>query len=176
MKRFGDNSLLVNGGLVCLGLLAGLLFIKISGHSEKSHLILCSEYFLYQYAYEKIDYRELLFYVCVNRLPLFLLLLVGSRSKNRKKVTAVVCFLCAFGITYLLGVSILRYGVRALALFFGLMTPQILFYVQSVFLILRQKSSKPWKSYGWGCIFFILGLLSEVYINPRWLRLLLELF
>ena len=70
----------------------------------------------------------------------------------------------------------LRYGLRALALVIGLMTPQIIFYTQSVHLLLRKKSPVPWKSYGWGGIFFILGLLAEVYVNPRWLRFLLELF
>lgn len=176
MKRLQDYSILQNIVLGGLGLLSGLLFIRLSGHGDKGHLIVCSEYFLYQYAYEKIDYKELLFYVMINRIPLFLLLLMGTFSKYRRKITLGVCFICFFGMTYLLGMNALRYGIRALALVFGLLTPQILFYAQSVYLLLKKKSQTPWKSYVWSGIFFIMGLLSEVYLNPRWLRFLLEIF
>lgn len=176
MIRYREHPMVIYIGLFCLGILSGVLFIRLSGHGAKSHLILCSEYFLYQYAYETVEYRELLFYVLINRVPLFLILLVASLSKYKKRITGGGLCVCSFGMTYLIGVTMLRYGLRALALVIGLMTPQIIFYTQSVHLLLRKKSPVPWKSYGWGGIFFILGLLAEVYVNPRWLRFLLELF
>lgn len=176
MIYFREHPILRNCVVTCLGVLSGVLFIKLSGHGEKSHLILCSEYFLYQYAYESIEYKELGFYVLVNRIPLFLLLVLGAFSKYRQKIAGGVVYVVTFGVTYLLGAGIMRYGVRALALIFGLMTPQILFYCQSMLLLLEQKKKNPMKCLGWAGGLFLTGILCEVYVNPRWLRFLLSLF
>ena len=91
----------------------------------------------------------------------------------------------------LLTMSVLQFGLQGGLVGAGLLFPQYLFYIPSVFYLCDQsyrQSMKIWKNKGMitgsvsryflqvilSGIFYLLGMLTEVYCNPIVLEWLLE--
>ncbi|SFP95975.1 hypothetical protein SAMN02910358_00275 [Lachnospiraceae bacterium XBB1006] len=171
--------------IICSCLLAGAIGI-VSGiwlsRTEESALGVYMEFFLENFLYEDVMREELLRYVLLHRSVLFFLGATNGTNlmKNSTKVSLLAITLYFVGYGW--GVLVLRYHAKAVVILIGMLTPQWYFYGCSLFFSERmrktfreEKLAGMWRNTALFAAFFSIGVLSEVTINPIWMKFLVEL-
>ncbi|MBE5905281.1 MAG: hypothetical protein E7277_00615 [Lachnospiraceae bacterium] len=150
--------------------------------SDENVLSLCMEYFLENFLYEDIIREELLRYVLLHRSVLFFLGAVNGTNLMRSSTRWGLLGLVLFFVGYGWGILILRYQIKAVVFLVGMLTPQWYFYGCSLFFsekmrktFQNEETSEMCRNTVLYAIFFGVGVMTEVIINPIWMKFLIEL-
>lgn len=176
VKSMKGNRLLI---FLFLGVLAGIAVVQMQSDSAFAGIF--SEFFLNQYAMMQIDYRSLLRYVASCRISQYMFLVcVGGMSGS---VTLLYLFIFFLGMAWgtVAAISALRLGMKGILICVFGMIPHVLFYVLAfgwVFLWTARKGSDRRRYLllsVLGGFLLVFGILTEVYINPRFFQQMMHM-
>ena len=123
--------------------------------------------------------KEYLLYIMKMRmLPLIGALFLWN-FRWRKIVVLMVSGWCSFFLGRILVAAILAHGVKGILLSMGALLPHTIFYVLLYFIIILQvydERRRKWKQIQIAAIIIllVLGIGSEVYINPNVLKRIID--
>lgn len=160
------NSLLF--WAVCGGIVAVCQCV-FTGAGQLSKITVMSEYFMYQYCYEKIDYSSLLVSVLIVRIPVLVAILVGSRTSYYIRIKCLLGFVGGYAFAYVTYILILRYGVCGFLMEILLLTPHAVFYCYSIWRLFFMKRGERGKR-NLGILVYFFGILLETYVNPLFVQ------
>lgn len=163
----------------------GILLANILGFEQLEQYGILNEYFIKQLLYVSINYNELFLYVVENRGVIFLLLLVFSITRLGMPVHFLYIAWNGFSFGVAMVSVIANFGIKGILVLCGFLFPQYLFYVLLYLLIFviscywqeRQESGQN-PSLGIPKVmlvavvivllvgFFMLGVITESYVNP----------
>ncbi len=179
--------------LFLAGGIAGFWILNLQGEEYLERSGMLSEYFIRQYKYLDVDGTALFYYILRQKgIWLLLVWLAGVTAVG----AAAAWFFCGWlGVLagILIGLGILRFGIGGLLFCLAAMLPQCLFYIPAWIFLIRgvfqkwvRRSGKSFsiRTLDWrygGILFlvsglFLLGILTESYINPWWMRQILRFF
>lgn len=185
----------IGGAFFLAGAVLGFWVLNFKGKELSGGNGIMSEYFIRQYKYFSIDGQELFYYILEHRMK-WMVLLWGLGWTSAGK--ASVCLWCGWlGVLggILGGMSVARFGILGLLFCIAAMIPQILFYAPAWLGIMNkiwkragnsggQKRIRSVKNLDWtyiaalavGIFVFLLGILTESYVNPWLMKQILKFF
>lgn len=164
----------------------GIVWANLLGSNSKNRFFMLNEYYFQQLKYAKIDCGGLLVYLLENRIPFLILFLLLSFTVAG--ILVQILFTGYFGASFgfLCVIAITNFGWRGIVYMGGFLFPHYIFYVLFYFLFLKifqkKKEGIPMEqreiaaSTGILVLLFVLGLLSESYVNPVFLKKLIQIF
>ena len=142
-----------------------------------------TRYFLKQFQYTQIDFYEVLWEVCVNRLGIFLFLLSVGLMRGGKWFYTGFAAWSGFAYGYFCVLSIGAFGSGGLLLCIAALFPQFICYISVylglVMLCVQQRRKDMWRGLAARLVLFLVlcaGMLLESYINPIILQKMLKIF
>lgn len=165
---------------------AGILTANLWGKELLTTYGIFNTYFLNQYAYAKIDYDKLLYELLWFRGKEIAAVLVLERFFPAKAV--LLLLECLLGVSFgiLMVVAIANFGAAGIVPVLSGVLPQWIFYLAGGVLFfsirikeepyLRNGTPGIFAGYVLCLLFFILGILSEVYVNPVLCQQILKKF
>lgn len=178
------------------GFLLGVLYIYFAGDKSGDGVDFFSVQNLMQFRYVDIVCEDYFWYLFRKRAGVLLLLMILSLALAGKYLLAgfLMLFGCSMGT--LLSVLIIRYGLKGMLLFFGLIFPQDFIYLPAVFgwvaLLIdwneglfggkmttrRRADGKKgkFKRVFLLCGVTIIGIAMECYVNPVVVKWCLKFF
>lgn len=172
-----------NGYLTAAAFFFGIVIANVWGKELLTTYGILNTYFLKQYAYANINYDRLLYRLLwVRGKEAAAVLILGKIFRTKVVLLFLECLLAAtFGI--LLVVAVANLGARGIFIMLGGVFPQWLFYAASMLLFFSARikkdtySGKKIPGVAVGCTFalllFLMGILSEAYVNPvLWQKIL----
>lgn len=190
-RRFMKLSLLLFG----VGFLAGILTVNFYGRDYVNETGLLSQYFLKQYKYLEIDSAALFFYILEKKLKW--LLLIWALGFTVVGVLCVGGYFTWFGYLggVLLSIGVLKMGAMGIFFCVFAMLPQAIFtiplwicFLNAVYRKASKQSNggtlKRFRHWDWSYLFILLcgtgvlllGILTESYINPLFMKVILKFF
>lgn len=177
--------------LFMAGLVIGIVLPDILWRMEWHQQTLSTMYLLRTFAAGSEDQTEYLLQVVKMRGSVYLLGMGCGISVFGVPFAVAGSVYLGMKLGLLLTMSVLQFGLQGGLVGAGLLFPQYLFYIPSVFYLCDQsyrQSMKIWKNKGMITgsvsryflqdilcgIFYLLGMLTEVYCNPIVLEWLLE--
>lgn len=166
--------------LVCflLGIVTANILIA-EGFRESGSL---TRYFLKQFQYTQINFCEVLWNVCCNRLWVFLLLLAVEWMRGGRWFYGAFAAWSGFAYGYFCVLAISVFGSGGLLLCVAALFPQFICYIPVyiglVMLCVQQRRRDVWRTVAVCLVFFLIwcmGILLESYINPMILQKILIL-
>lgn len=178
------------------GFFIGVIYIYFMGASGATEEDFLSVQNLMQVTYMDVVYEEYFWFLVKKRIGILLVLVAASFALPGKYL--LLGFLMVFGCSMgsMLSVLIVRYGLKGILLFLGLVFPQDLIYIPVVLRwehvlerwnegifwrrnAMRQRRSGRW--YGGGRVVVLLmvtiiGILLECYVNPLVVNWCLKFF
>lgn len=173
--------------LFFLFFLLGIILANLFQESQMNQYGVINSYFIQQLKYMQIHGGDFLVYILSKRLPVILLLcILGMTALHR---TVHGCFLSWIGFTlgFLCVTAIRNLGAGAIGLILTSLFPHYLLYGAGYGMLLhvqrqyqeggRRRTRVEWCAL-WGVIgmLFLLGMLSEAYINPSVFQFFLKNF
>lgn len=178
------------------GIFIGVLYIYFTGGSPDRERDFFSVQNLKQIMYMEIVHEDYFLFLLKKRIAVLLLLVIISFALPGKYL--LMGFLMVFGcsIGSMLSVLVARYGIKGMLLFFGLVFPQDVIYIPVIFLWVRLMAGWNEELFrmryslmrsGQKHVFFmgkllflsgvtIIGVLSECYVNPIFVKWCLKFF
>lgn len=176
--------------LFMAGFAAGILFANAFAKSYSSGVGLLGEYFLLNFKYSDINYKELFGYVFVKRMKAFSLLwLLGMTAIGVIAMCAAILWI-GFSAGILLTAAVIKYGFTGIIISLAGNFPQVIVYLSVVMLFAdriicliydkRINSSKNTALkyliyFIIGAFFVVGGVILETFVNPFILKLALQL-
>lgn len=186
LARIG-MALFLAGGIL------GFWILNLQGEEYFERSGMLSEYFIRQYKYLEVDGAFLFYYILEQKgIWMLLIWMLGATAVG----AAAAWMFCGWlGILagILIGLGIFRFGVSGILFCLCAMIPQCFFYVPAWVLLIRgalkkwagrKKKSFSIRALDWryGGLFafsfglFLLGILTESYINPWLMKQILRFF
>ncbi len=178
------------------GFLIGVLYIYFNGTAGMEGNDFLSIRNLMQVKYMDIVYEDYFWYLFKKRLGIVLFLVICSLALPGRYI--LFGFLMVFGCSMgsMLSVLIMRYGLRGIVLFLGLILPQDIVYLPAffawVYLLTGWNEGLFWKGDAVKrnsgrrrrilpkmlCLsgVTIIGVLLECYVNPNMINFCLKIF
>ena len=162
-----------------LGIVGANIFIA-EGFQGSGSL---TRYFLKQFQYTQINFYEVLWNVCVNRLGIFLFLSAVGLMRGGKWFYMGFAAWSGFAYGYFCVLAISAFGSGGVLLCMVALLPQFICYIPVylglVMLCVQQRRKDLWRGMAVRLVlFFILcvGMLLESYVNPMILQKMLKFF
>lgn len=150
-----------------------------------------NEYFLRQYSYQRIDGNRLFVHIVTERCQAAFFIFLLGKAIGGNTFALLVKGITAASFGFLTVVGIVNLGVRGLAVIFGGLFPQWIFYLAALFLYAnwrREEAGHRWSDLQTGdipkrvavgmllvlCI--LLGVVLESWVNPLILSWILKIF
>lgn len=161
------------------GFFIGILYANIVSKQYVTASGIFSEYFLSQYAGIEVIAEEYIAYIIrVRVLPIIPIIILGQ-TKVRKPM--VICWVVWLGFSsgMLLVAAIVQMGMKGILLCIIGITPQFIFYILSYSVLLWYFYTYPISKWNYGKAVFVvltmvLGMASEVYINPILMKMFIN--
>lgn len=170
------------------GFSAGIVWVSLGREGWLLAALQLEPDFLWKIEQISVDKRALFFLTAGKRLSAFFLLWLLSYSLfGRAAVLGYFGYsgLCAGSVLELL---MIKYGLKGLVFYFGLIFPQIIFYIPSYILVgnfcLKRANGstgegrtikKPFASGLWlGLGTLLIGIFLESYVNPEGIKILVK--
>lgn len=162
--------------LYLVGFAVGILYANFVAKKYITMTGIFHEYFLNQYAQIKIEYEDYLWYLFKWRVAPLVFLVCVANLGFRKIIGACIGLWTGFAGGILAVAAVLRMGLGGMFLCIAGIFPQYLFYVPVYLLLASYYYRYPngeWNGIKTGFVFIMMmvGILSEVYLNPgivRW--------
>lgn len=173
--------------LFFLFFLLGIILANLFKESQMNQYGVINSYFIQQLKYMQIHGGDFLVYILSKRLPVLLLLCILGMTVLYRTVHG--CFLSwiGFSLGFLCVTAIRNLGAGAVGLILISLFPHYLLYGAGYGTLLhvqkqvqencRRRSKVEWCAV-WGIIgmLFLLGMLSEAYVNPSLCQFFLKNF
>lgn len=189
----GRQIIKIGLALFLLGGVIGFWILSLQGETYLEHSGMLSEYFIRQYKYLDVDAGELFYYILEKRGIWPVLVWVLGYTVIGAAVAGICCGWLGILAGILLGVGTARFGIGGVFFCICAGLPQCLFYIPAWALLLagvwqkwRRRERKPFslKSIDWRyggvllctTVLFLLGILTESYINPWLMQWVLQFF
>ncbi len=178
------------------GFLIGVLYIYFTGSPGAGETDFLSIQNLMQVMYMDIVHEEYFWYLLRKRIGILILLVMTSLALPGKYL--LVGFLMVFGCSMgsMLSVLLMRYGLKGILLFLGLIFPQDIVYIPVVFwwvclltgwnegMFYQRNSLMKKRDAGYRtllrvialCGVTIIGVVLECYVNPFIVQWCLKIF
>lgn len=176
--------------LLMSGFAAGILFANAFAKSYSSGVGLLGEYFLLNFKYSDINYKELFGYVFIKRIKAFSLLwLLGMTAIGVIAMCAAILWV-GFSAGIFLTAAVIKYGVTGIIISLAGAFPQMLVYLAVVTLfadkiicLICDKKINGGKNtaikyllyFIIGALFVTGGAILETFVNPFILKIALQL-
>lgn len=173
---------------------AGIILANLCGKESLGQFGVFNTYFLKQFQYARIQDGDLLAYIIETRTPILAIIILTGMTRfwYQLQILFVIWnggifgFLCVSGIMNL--------GPKAIFLMVTALLPQYIFYVLMYLILLKtfgqihqskevvygssKESNRFWLLFVSGLVIavFLLGLLSEAYINPFFVKKIIKIF
>ncbi|MCI8293201.1 MAG: stage II sporulation protein M [Hespellia sp.] len=177
MRLFTGKRILLAAFLA--GLLSGILYANLAAESYLAASGIFNPFFLSQYTSIQVDKKDFLIYLMRIRLFPVIVVILSGLTRFRRAVAAgcVIWFGFLGGVLFV--TTIIQMGVKGLFLSLVALFPQIAFYVFAYAVILWFLFT--WPSVRWTMsktifvvVIFSIGILTEVYVNPIFMKLYLN--
>lgn len=180
LSRYAELAIIV---LFISGFLPGLFWVSLQRDSWIAAVPQLEPDFLWKIEQMSVDKRALFFLTGWKRLRAFFLLWLLSWSLLNKPFALL--FFCYQGMSAGMVIELLwiKYGIKGFFFYFGMVFPQLLFYVPGFFLlgvfclkkqgrqvegVVRMKRSIREPLIGLGIV--MIGIVLESYLNPEFLK------
>lgn len=188
-KRFVKTGL----ALFLAGGVLGFWILNLQAKEVLDNSGVLSDYLIQQYKYMDLDTERLFYYILEKRIVWPLLLWALGLTGAGILAAGVWCGWLGILGGVLAGIGAARFGFGAVPFCIGAVLPQILFYIPAWMLLFRgifrryargEKKRFSIRTADWryggillvsGAL-FLLGILTESYINPLLMRQILRLF
>ncbi|MCR1840603.1 stage II sporulation protein M [Murimonas intestini] len=189
------KTLWLLGGLFAAGFLTGILGVNLWGKEDISQAGILSTYYISQYKYLQIDSGALFFFLLFRRVKW--LVLLWALGYTAVGLPAALIYGAWMGLSagIVMTVAVMKMGLSGLLFCLGAMLPQNLIYLPVILIFLYFVCQKGREKYQRGklvtglqwdndytaaagicLLLFVLGILTESYVNPWVLRQLLNIF
>lgn len=164
----------------------GIIGANLMGERSKNHFFMLNEYYLQQLKYTKIDLNGLLLHILENRLPYLILLMLLSFTLAG--ILTQIFFVGYFGLSlgFVCVMAITNFGWKGAVYIGGFLFPHYIFYVIFYVLFLKIFIKKKEEitigkkelliQSGILVLLLVLGLFTESYVNPVFLKNLIRIF
>lgn len=156
--------------------IAGILAANALGAYFLMNYGIFNECFLTQYRFCTVDRGNLFVQILMERSRTVVFLLLLGKLMDRKLFAAFVKGTVAFSFGFLMVGAIASLGMKGVVVLFCGMFPQWFFYLTALFFLINRKPLSFW---GRSLIFIVLvflGSLCEGYLNPLFLKKVLNFF
>lgn len=172
-----------------------LLIVLLNEFSMKWHSFITVEV-LVKTAFLRINYTMYLLYLLKKRLGFIGLLFIARKLDQTDLIFKMILFLCGIAIGNCICSVIFTYQVKAIWVLMGMLFPHFLFYIWAMIEFSKRVMRKKWDKIEWskdnfrdkkmrknrkkrekknGYIWVtIIGLLTECYVNPIFLRFIVK--
>lgn len=182
-----------HGFLICIAFLSGIWLAHMSGSEFLMNYGILNSYYLNQYAYSTISYEDLSGTILWERGKMVFILLLLRKGLNQEVFWIIVEGIISILFGFLLAAAALCLGAAGIAVILAGLFPQWLFYLAAFWVYLEMAEENrylPWKTqhgflarFGFSemihiffmVVLFSLGVLSEIYLNPILLKLILKI-
>lgn len=180
------------GWMILLAFLAGILLANLSGKELLTNFGILNAYYLEQYTAHGIDCDRLFCIVLLERMKAVLAIVILGKLVRGRNLFFIVESILGAMFGFLLAAAVTNLGLSGMAVMLGAMFPQWLFYQADIFLYTKYRQeiettvrygrteAKKWMaSVGVFLMFaitFLLGVLTESYLNPYLLDKILKIF
>ncbi|MBQ9991644.1 MAG: hypothetical protein IJP31_12025 [Lachnospiraceae bacterium] len=196
MKKsiFSAYGELIIIGLFLGGFLLGLMIISLTRESWLTVLPWLEPDFIWKIEQISVDKRALFFLVMGKRLRAFFLLWLLSRSRLNKAANLLFFSAWGFGTGMVMELFIIRYGLKGLVFYLGMVLPQALFYLPGFYFLgvscLKRSGEKKYLEFTeemirgrkrsrskrmTGLEMILIGITIESLVNPEIIKKLSEL-
>lgn len=169
-----------------LGLVAGILFVNVSYHYRSSEVDIFGYYLVDQLKNHHIISKEYLMYLIPYRGRFWLASMIIGMSRYAKYFVLLCVVISGFLAGSLSCAILVQQGMKAMVFITLANFPQCICYsIASILLFVwidqqketvSLKNKAAIKSYagiaGWSFVIYVVGIVSEAYINPYILDLL----
>lgn len=183
-----------HGLLICIAFLFGIWLANMLSSEFLMNYGIFNSYYLNQYAYSTISYEDLSGSILWERGKMVFVLLLLRRSLNRELFWVLVESMLSALFGFLLTAAAICLGVAGIVVILAGLFPQWLFYLAAFWVYLEMAEDNrylPWNTqqgfftkFGFSemihmiliIVLFSVGVLSEIYLNPNILKLVLKIF
>ena len=160
--------------LLATGFFIGILYVNVT----KTATIIFDENILACFRNYKIDYEKYWFYIIKERVGILLLIILLGQVYWKRIYAGMLTVIGGIMLGSALCLSASKMGVKGLFLCVIGMIPHMIFYGCSLWILVTNwMSDKSRRLRGTNIIgiimFWILGVLSEVYVSPFVLKIFL---
>lgn len=196
MKRsvFSKYSELIIIGLFLGGFLLGLVIISLTRESWLPVIPWLEPDFLWKIEEMSVDKRALFFFVSGKRLRAFFLLWLLARSFFPRAISSLFFLYQGFTAGMVMELLIIKYGLKGVGFYLGMVFPQALCYLPGYFLLgvfclkkrnrvenvgfegeERGKRRKSVRELMTGLGIIMIGIIMESFVNPELIKKLSEI-
>ena len=162
--------------LYMAGFLIGIFYANLVERKYMTTNGIFSEYFLSQYIAIDVEAEEYMLYVMKTRLLPLVFLFIAAQTKFKKAAVMCCILWTGFSSGLLIVASVLQLGAKGILLCLIGITPHFVFYIMAYLVILWYLGNSPVSTWNRGKTAFVvltmvLGILTEVYVNPILMKL-----
>ena len=172
MKLKMDQLLIL---ILVTGFFVGIFYINKMGISRK----IFDDALVRTWVNHKTDYKEYLLYIIKERVGVLVLVLFLSNVRWKQVYGGVLSFVAATAGGAVFAMAIKQAGIRGGINCVVCLLPHSVFYtfVYLIFVNYWLKSGRwNWAKTAGVVVFMLLGILSEVYVNPSWIKFYMFLY
>lgn len=154
-----------------LGFFAGILYANLISRQYLTATGIFNEYFLKQYAQTDVAAEEYIWYIIgVRGIPFAAFVLLGF-TRVRKAVSAGLLLWTGFSCGLVTVASVMKMGIRGIALCLAGITPQFFFYIPAYIVLIWYFYTYPQSRWNnsktmFVILAFLIGIVLEGYANP----------
>jgi len=164
--------------LMLLGFISGIIYGNLFAKEYILSIGIFHEYFVDQYLSIKVNIEEYLWYIIRNRITPILFLVLAGCTKYRKVIISLFIVWTGFSFGLILTAAIFKLKLKGIILCLISILPHFICYIGGYLMLLIYYMSYP-NSRWTGAktisfiLFWLLGVISECYINPGLIELVL---
>ena len=161
------------------GFLAGIFYSNYGWKDQSNLTGIFAETFLGEIGSTKIVLQKYIWYLFRARAILCIVLVLIVFLRVRKIAAAFFIVWTGMSGGILLSEAVTQLGMKGSLLCIAGIFPQSLFYIPTTLVFLRYCWNYPQSRWnrqktGFVCISFLLGILSEAYLNPRMIQWMVQ--
>lgn len=179
-------------GMILLAFLGGILLANLSGKELLTNYGILNSYYLNQYTCHSIDCDRLFCIVLLERMKAAFFIVILRKMIGGKHLFYAVESILGAIFGFLTSAAIANLGIAGLAVIFGGIFPQWIFYQAGIFLYAKYRAEiESTTQYGntgkkellgylgiilMLAIIFLIGVVAESYLNPFLFDKILKIF
>ena len=167
--------------LLALGFIIGIIYENLAYESHSDSSVIFNEYFLQQFATSSIVAADYMKYIFRERITQFAIISVLCCLKWKKIIVRIFLVWIGFLLGVLMVSAIIWQGLKGIPFCFAILLPHMFFYGVSCSIILWVSYIYPEETWKMkhiiiAIISFLMGVLSETYVTPSLVKLVVNLF
>ena len=164
--------------LLLTGFFSGIIYGNLCAKEYILSLGIFNEYFLEQYSGVRLNTEEYIWYIIRIRMTTIAFLILAGCTKYKKMIVGMFIIWTGFSFGLIITMAVLKLKIQGVLLCLISVLPHFICYIAGYMILVLYYLSYPnskWNGVKTICFisFLLLGIITECYINPVIMEIIL---